>query len=173
MKITAKIAFVLAFALCLAAAPARAGNFDDRQGSFAAQYGIGLDIFDGEAGFSMAFAGEYFFHQNVSIVPRLSLDLHGDGTIFTITGDARYTFDVREPRFQPFVEMGAGVAIGDVDAPGVDSEAAFQFEFGGGANYYFTDQFGVGSEMLFTFPIDLFDENFVWQWQVVTARYIF
>ncbi|MEW6778267.1 MAG: outer membrane beta-barrel protein [Bdellovibrionota bacterium] len=171
MKITAKIAFVLAFALCLAAAPARAGNFDDRKGAFAAQYGIGLDIIDGDAGFSMAFEGEYFFHQNVSIVPRLSLDLHDGVTIFTITGDARYTFDLREPRFQPFVEMGAGVAIGDPD--GGDSEAAFQFEFGGGANYYFTDNFAAGSEMLFTFPIDLFDENFAWQWQVVTVRYIF
>jgi len=164
---------VVALVLAAQAAPAAAASYKDRQGGFGAQFGLGFDVFGGDAGFSMAGAAEAFLTKEVSLVPRFTIDIHDGANIYTITGDLRYTLDLQgAERLQPFAEIGAGVAFLDADAANAN-ETAFQFEFGGGANYYVADNVALGTEMLFTFPIDMWTEDFLWQWQVVTARVLF
>ncbi len=167
-----KIVFaVIALVLVAGAAPAGAATYKDRKGGVAAQFGLGFDVIDGDAGFSMAGSGEFFVDQNISLVPRVSIDIHDGAEIYTLTGDLRYTLDLKgAERLQPFLETGLGVAC--LDTAGYN-ETAFQFEFGGGLNLYVADNVALGTEMLFTFPIDLGDEVFLWQWQVVTARVLF
>lgn len=167
------IAMMLSAALMLPATFAHSQTYKNPAGHLAGQLGAGFAIGPGDPAASMAMSLEYYITNNLSIVPRFTIDVQSNARFYTITGDLRYTVPVSaDDRFQVFGEGGAGVAIGDGDRP-VGDDTAFQFEFGAGANYFFTDRAAIGTEALITVPIDFYGDDFAFQWQVVTLKYIF
>lgn len=174
-----KIGFhFLVLAVCVAAsAPLSASaNFEWRRERYLA--GAGFGFTSGPSSLSLNGEISYFFTDNISITPRFSLGIDDDFTLFLFMADLRYTFDIRNhtlQNFKPFVGFGAGLAFIDVDlgARGNDSEAAFAFEIPFGFDYFFDDRFSLGTQMEMVIPVDLFDDNFIFQWLVITGRYAF
>lgn len=176
------LGFALAGSLALLATFAshgRAHALDGAPGKGDIQAGAGLGFYTSigsESAFGLSFNGNYYVLRQLRVGPRLSFGIDSNYTLYTLMVDAQYIFDLHTGNAQlnklkPFAGGGLGVNILDVDR--FDAEAAFTFEFGGGADYYITPQIAVGTQMHFMFPIDLFDDAFIFQWQVVTGSYTF
>lgn len=155
-----------------------------RKGKFQPSLGIGFAASIGnEEAFLLGLEFGYFVHQNVVIMPRIAFGLDDSYQLYLFMVDARYVFDISHPKLthlKPFVGLGVGAAVLHFDVPdrvgtfSVDNtDAAFTFEIPVGFDYTLPKNFSVGTEMQFTIPISLYDDNFLFQWQVVTARYLF
>lgn len=68
-----------------------------------------------------------------------------DVDIWHYTGSANFHFT--DDAFDPFVTIGAGAATYDVDLSGVDADTKFALTFGGGFNYWITDNFGIRGDV--------------------------
>ncbi|QQR91715.1 MAG: outer membrane beta-barrel protein [Myxococcales bacterium] len=174
-KISFQFLVLAVFVAAFAPFPASA-NFEWRRDKFVA--GAGFGFTSGPSSLSLNGELSYFFTDNLSITPRFSLGLDNDFTLFLIMADLRYTFDIRDHTLQnlkPFVGFGAGISFINVDYGnrGDDSDAAFTFEIPFGFDYYFDDRFALGTQMEMVIPIDLFNDNFIFQWLVITGRYAF
>ena len=159
------------------AASAEAQGYANRDGRFQIGGGLGgvFSVFGDEA-FSLGFDARYYFTQNISISPRLAFGFDSAYTMFFFLVDAFYHLDIKSAnealrKLVPFFGFGMGVDVIKPDR--VDARAAFTIEFPFGVEYYLLDQFSLGTKMIFNIPVHQFGDNFFFQWQVITARYLF
>lgn len=172
------VALIAVLSLTALAGRVEAQVYQDRQGHLALGTGLGFTTsVGGETLFSLGAQGEYFFHKNISIVPRGSLGFDGDIVMLTATANLRGTFDLPPAelkRLKPFVQAGMGFNFTHFDVgPIDDSDFAFQLEFGLGGKYFVTDQLALQTEMNFMIPLEIFEDSFMFQWQVLGASYMF
>ncbi|MGB0679031.1 MAG: outer membrane beta-barrel protein [Polyangiales bacterium] len=166
------LAAALFVCACLPAAGA-AQDYQLRAGRF--QLGAGLGFTASPTTFALGFEGTYYFIDNFSITPRLAVGFDDGGTLLMLLADGRYHFDLNDYKLRalkPFIGLGLGATFAFPEGP-ADSDVAFTFGIPLGLDYYITDGFSLGTEMQFLIPIDLFDDNFIYHWQVLTARYLF
>ncbi len=129
----------------------------------------------GQDAVSLGFTGAYYFTDNVRLMPRLSIGFDDGLTIFTLMGDVHYVFDIKSGptglrALKPFAGGGLGLNIAD---QGNNTYGAFTIALAGGLDYYLTRGFSLGTEMDFMIPVTLGGDTFIFQWQVITAKYLF
>jgi opacity protein-like surface antigen len=150
---------------------------DERAGRFIFGAGLGLQAStpDGTA-FALGFSGDYYFTQGFSVGPLLQMGFTGDLFQFGLTGQAKYTFDIKEiPALKPHIEAGIGFIYSDLDRGRWRSEddVSFLIPLGLGAEYRLTDSISVDTNFLFNFTdLDVRDKNFFFTW-LAGLRYRF
>ena len=174
---TTSLAVSLGALLCLGLpSNAQAGDYRLRSGSFQVGGSLGFtaSIAD-QTAFALGAEFAYYITDAISIRPRFSFNFDNDFFLFLAMADARYTFDIKNPkveRLKPFVGLGVGAGVIDADGPD-NTDAAFVFGLPTGVEYFITQGFSLGTEFDFLFPVGFGDDHFFFQWQVVTARYLF
>ena len=155
----------------------RAQSEDQRTGRFILGSGLGLQANtpDGTA-FAFGFGGDYYLTQGFSIGPLFQFGFTGDLFQFAFSGQAKYTFDLKEiPALKPHVEAGVGVIYADLDLSRGRSEhdTSFLFPLGIGAEYRLTHSISVDNTFLFNLTdLDVRDKHFFFTW-LVGLRYRF
>ncbi len=150
---------------------------DQRAGRFIFGAGLGLQANtpDGTA-FALGFNGDYYFTQGLSVGPLLQLGFTGDLFQFGLTGQAKFTFDIKEiPALKPHIEAGLGFIYADLDRSRGRSEddVSFLIPLGIGAEYRLTNSISLDTNFLFNFTnLDVRDKNFFFTW-LVGMRYRF
>jgi opacity protein-like surface antigen len=149
---------------------------DERAGRFIFGAGLGLHAGtpDGTA-FALGFSGDYYFTQGLSVGPLLQFGFTGDLFQFGVTGQAKYTFDLKEiPALKPHIEAGIGFVYADLDRPGrSEDDVSFLIPLGIGAEYRLTNSISLDTNFLFNFTdLDVRDKNFFFTW-LVGLRYRF
>jgi opacity protein-like surface antigen len=174
--ICAGVIMVLFLALTPFAEAQRIQSADERAGRFI--FGAGLGLHAGtpdNAAFALGFKGDYYFTQGFSIGPLLQLGFTGDLFQFGLTGQAKYTFDLKEiPALKPHIEAGIGFVYADLDRPGrSEDDVSFLIPLGIGAEYRLTNSISLDTNFLFNFTdLDVRDKNFFFTW-LVGLRYRF
>ncbi len=175
--ICAGVIIVAFVALTPFAEAQQAQSKDQRAGRFILGAGMGLQANtpDGTA-FALGLNGDYYVTQGLSVGPLLQLGFTGDLFQFGLTGQAKYTFDIKEiPALKPHVEAGVGFIYADLDRGRLGSEhdTSFLFPLGIGAEYRLTNSISLDSTALFNFTdLDVRDKNFFFTW-LVGLRYRF
>jgi len=155
----------------------RIQSSDARAGRFILGAGLGLQANtpDGTA-FALGLGGDYYISQGFSIGPLIQLGFTGDLFQFGLTGQAKYTFDLREiPALKPHIEAGLGFIYADLDRSRGRSEddVSFLIPLGAGAEYRLTDSISLDTTFLFNFTdLDVRDKSFFFTW-LVGLRYRF
>ena len=150
---------------------------DERAGRFIFGAGLGLQANtpDGTA-FALGLGGDYYISQGFSIGPLIQLGFTGDLFQFGVTGQAKYTFDIKQiPALKPHVEAGIGFIYSDLDRGrrGDQDDVSFLIPLGIGAEYRLTDSISLDSTFLFNFTdLDVRDKSFFLTW-LVGLRYRF
>ena len=126
--------------------------------------------------FNLSFLSGVKVSDNVRVAPRLNLGFSDDLTVIGLLVDGHYIFDIKNanPRvraIEPFVGGGGGLTMGFANGPGNVSDFAPTLEVSGGMDYRIKPRLTLGTAMHFTIPIDFFDDNFVFQWNLFTVRY--
>jgi len=147
-----------------------------RLGAFSVHGGMGLTA--SPTTFQFALGAEYFVTSNLSVGPLMQFGFEEHWSIIAPSINVRWTFDldIESPwnRLTPFAEMGMGACYIHHDRPGDNEEWGFLINFGGGIDYYLTDDLSIGTEMLFNFlPGEVQGEHYFFSWQVVTLRFLF
>ncbi len=169
------IAVILVLTQFTEAQPVR--SEDKREGRFIFGAGLGLQANtpDGTA-FALGFTGDYYLTQGFSIGPLMQMGFTGDLFQFGLTGQAKYTFDIKEiPALKPHVEAGIGFIYADLDRGRLGSEhdTSLLFPLGIGAEYRLTNSISLDTNFLFNFTdLDVRDKNFFFTW-LVGLRYRF
>jgi len=171
------VTIVVFLALTQFAEAQRVQSEDQRAGRFIFGAGLGLqaDTPDGTA-FALGFSGDYYVTQGFSIGPLLQLGFTGDLFQFGFTGQAKYTFDLKEiPALKPHIEAGIGFIYSDLDRGRGRSEddLGILIPLGIGAEYRLTNSISLDTTFLFNFTdLDVRDKNFFFTW-LVGLRYRF
>jgi len=171
MKKTLSLTLLTA-AIMLTAPFTASANGDNRKGKFQLGAGAGFGLSPG--GYTLGFEGEYYATNNISLGPKIGFISADGGDLCFMSGEARYTMDIQgtqiERNFKPWVGAGAGVIAAIPDFPGADTDWGANFQMGAGFNYYFSQQFALGSNMEFLFPFGIGNEHFVYRWQVIQIK---
>ncbi len=144
---------------------------DQRTGRFIIGGGLGLQANtpDGTA-FAFGFGGDYYLTQGFSIGPLFQFGFTGDLFQFGFSGQAKYTFDLKEiPALKPHVEAGVGVIYADLDRGrgGSEHDTSFLFPLGIGAEYRLTNSISVDNTFLFNLTdLEVRDRHFFFTWLV-------
>jgi len=150
---------------------------DNRVGRFILGGGLGLQAAtpDGTA-FALGFTGDYYLTQGFSIGPLLQMGFTGDLFQFSLTGQAKYTFDIKEiPALKPHIEAGIGFIYSNLDREGREREhdVSFLIPLGIGTEYRLTDSISLDTTFLFNFTnLDVRDNHFFFTW-LVGVKYRF
>jgi opacity protein-like surface antigen len=169
--ICAGVIIVVILALTQFAEAQKAQSADQRAEKFIFGAGLGLQANtpDGTA-FALGFSGDYYFTQGFSIGPLLQMGFTGDLFQFGLTGQAKYTFDLKEiPALKPHIEAGIGFIYADLDRGRGRSEndVSFLFPLGIGAEYRLTNSISLDNTFLFNFTnLDVRDTHFFFTWLV-------
>lgn len=169
--ICAGVIIVVFLALTQFAEAQKVQSADQRAERFIFGAGLGLQANtpDGTA-FALGFSGDYYFTQGFSIGPLLQLGFTGDLFQFGLTGQAKYTFDIKEiPALKPHIEAGIGFIYADLDRGRWRSEndVSFLFPLGIGAEYRLTNSISLDNTFLFNFTdLDVRDTHFFFTWLV-------
>jgi len=128
--------------------------------------------------FLMGFQGDFFITPNFTLGPLIQLGVSDNNFLFAPTLNLGAMFDLPMDgfeRFKPILHMGLGLAYLDWDgAHGHHSEARFLINFGLGFEYFITDYFALGTDLIFNvLPVELDDTHFFVAWQIVTVRFQF
>ncbi len=175
--ICASVIVVVFLGLTQLAEAQRGLSDDQRTGRFILGGGLGLQANtpDGVA-FAFGFGGDYYLTQGFSIGPLFQFGFTGDLFQFGFSGQAKYTFDIKEiPALKPHVEAGVGLIYADLDLSRGRSEhdTSFLFPLGIGAEYRLTKSLSVDNTFLFNFTdLDVRDRHFFFTW-LVGLRYRF
>jgi opacity protein-like surface antigen len=150
---------------------------EERTGSFVLGAGLGLQTStpDGTA-FALGFTGDYYLTPGFSVGPLLQMGFTGDLFQFGLTGQAKYTFDLKEiPALKPHIEAGLGFIYADLDRSGGrgEDDVSFLIPLGIGVEYRLTNSISLDTNFLFNFTdLDVRDQNFFFTW-LVGLRYRF
>jgi hypothetical protein len=149
-----------------------------RLGALAVHGGLGFTA--GPEAFLFTVGAEYFVTSNIAVGPLFQFAFADNWDIVAPSIQGRYVFDLDAPsseplgRLKPFAEVGMGACYIGHTRQGDDEEWAFLINFGGGIDYFFTDNLALGTEMLFNFlPGEAQGQHFFFSWQVVTVRFLF
>ncbi len=163
---------LLTAAVLLAAPFAASANGDNRKGKF--QLGAGAGFTLNPEGYTLGFEGEYYATNSISLAPKIGFASVDGGDLCFMSGEARFTMDIQgsqiERNFKPWVGTGVGLIAAIPDFPGADTDWGANFQMGAGFNYYFSQQFALGSNMELLFPFGIGDEHFVYRWQVLQMK---
>lgn len=173
VRVCLGLVLVSSGAMGAAAQDTRAGDV-----SIAASLGFTAD----PGSFLLGFEVPFNVTDDVSVGPLLQLGLDDDWTIVAPTANVRYAFDLSGAsnpdvrRLRPFVQGGLGFAYLEKERSGRSDrdDTGFLFNMGGGVEYFITDNFALGSNVMFNIlPDEVVDEHFFFSWQVGTARFVF
>jgi opacity protein-like surface antigen len=147
------------------------GSEENRDGTFILGAGLGLQAGTPDGGaFALGFTGDYYLTQGFSIGPLLQMGFTGDLFQFSLTGQAKYTFDLKEiPALKPHIQAGIGFIYSDLDRGrrGSEDDVSFLIPLGVGAEYRLTNSVSLDSTFLFNFTdLDVRDEHFFFTWLV-------
>jgi len=150
---------------------------DQRTGRFILGAGLGLHAGTPDnTAFALGFNGDYYFTQGFSIGPLLQFGFTDDLFQFGFTGQAKYTFDLKEiPALKPHIEAGLGFIYLNLDRSrgGSEDDVSFLIPLGMGVEYRLTNSISLDTNFLFNFTdLDVRDENFFFTW-LVGLRYRF
>lgn len=149
---------------------------DNRVGRFILGGGLGLQAAtpDGTA-FALGFTGDYYLTQGFSIGPLLQMGFTGDLFQLGFTGQAKYTFDIKEiPALKPHIQAGIGFIYSNLDRDGGHEEdVSFLIPLGIGTEYRLTNSVSLDTTFLFNFTnLDVRDNHFFFTW-LVGVKYRF
>ena len=144
---------------------------DERAGRFIFGAGLGLQAGTPDStAFALGFNGDYYLTQGLSIGPLLQFGFTGDLFQFGLSGQAKYTFDIKQiPALKPHIEAGVGFIYADLDRGRSRSEhdTSFLFPLGIGAEYRLTNSISLDNTFLFNFTdLDVRDTHFFFTWLV-------
>ena len=150
---------------------------DHRAGRFIFGAGLGLQAGTPDStAFAFGFGGDYYFTQGISVGPLFQFGFTGDLFQFGFSGQAKYTFDLKEiPALKPHIEAGVGFIYADLDRGrwGSEHDVSFLFPLGIGAEYRLTNSISLDNTFLFNFTdLDVRDTHFFFTW-LVGLRYRF
>jgi hypothetical protein len=153
--------------------PPPAANVDPlrTEGAFFLSGGLGFTL-DPDT-FLLSLGASYGIIDYVTIGQLVQLGVADERTVVAPTLNAELSFDLGDlsRQLQPFVHAGVGLAYINKEERGrVRDGIGFLVNAGGGARYWLTPSFALGSTVLFNFlPAETVDENIFFSWQVVTA----
>jgi opacity protein-like surface antigen len=171
------VAIVVFLALTQFAEAQGVQSVDERAGRFIFGGGLGLQANtpDGTV-FALGLGGDYYITQGFSVGPLLQFGFSGDLFQFGLTGQAKYTFDIKEvPALKPHVEAGIGFIYSDLNGGlrGDEDDVSFLIPLGIGTEYRLTNTISLDTTFLFNFTdLDVRDKNFFFTW-LVGVRYRF
>jgi hypothetical protein len=101
--------------------------------------------------FGLAFSGDYFLNQNISIGPLVQFGITEDLFHFGPSLQLKYTYDI-DPRLKATFQGGVGFLYADLDRRGRDEDdTGVLFPIGPGLEYRMTDDISLGTTLLFNF----------------------
>ncbi len=168
------------FALTLFAVTA-AGAQEKRE-SVGPSIGASIGFTADPGTFLLALEAPFRVAPHITVGPLLQLGLSDDWTIVAPTANVRYAFDLSSAsspgvrKLSPFIQGGLGFAYLERDRNGRRDrdDTGFLFNMGGGIEYFVTEQFAVGSSIMFNvMPDSVIGENFFFSWQMGSARFLF
>ncbi len=169
-------------ALALVATTVTAATAQDQRETAGPSLGISFGFTADPENFLLAFEAPFGVAPGVTVGPLLQLGLSDDWTIVAPSANVRYAFDLSAAstpevrRLSPFIQGGLGFAYLDRDRSGRRDrdDTGFLFNMGGGIEYFVTEQFAVGSSIMFNvLPDSVIGENFFFSWQMGSARFLF
>jgi opacity protein-like surface antigen len=169
--ICAGVIIVVILALTQFAEAQQVQSEEKRDGMFILGGGLGFQAStpDGTA-FALGFTGDYYLTQGFSVGPLLQMGFTGDLFQFSLTGQAKYTFDLKEiPALKPNIQAGIGFIYSDLErGQGAnEDDVSFLIPFGMGAEYRLTNSISLDTTFLFNFTdLDVRDEDFFLTWLV-------
>ena len=135
--------------------------------------GAGMGFTASPETFLMNFEAEYHFTDHLSVGPALHVGVASGGTIVSPFANVRYRFGPLPfdndflKKFRPHIQGGLGLTYYSF-GPG---DTGMLLNFGGGLEYMVSDDFALGSRMLFNvLPVDAGGDNFYWSWEIIGAR---
>lgn len=155
-----------------------AGVYSDpnREGKFALNAGLGfmLDPDDFLLGFSM----DYYLKHNLTVGALFQIGVDDRPFVLAPSINFKGVLDIDTPALRalkPFIQGGLGLAyLHRERRHRDDDDVGFMVNFGFGFDYYITDEFSLGSNLLFNgLAEDTLGEDFFFSWQVVTASFHF
>ena len=158
-------------------APALLGDLELEDRTFGCDFGIGFTADPGT--FLLGFEADFFVTQNVFIGPLVQVGVADKHVIVAPTLNFGAMFDLPYEglaSLKPFLEAGIGFAYIHEDQHGghTDDDVGLLVNLGFGLFWFFTDDFAVGSRMLFNImPAEVVDDHFFYTWEVVTFRFQF
>lgn len=154
----------------------------DAGGSALSPYSVraGLGFAADPSAFLLTAELDYHIHDMFTVGPLLQYGVADDRTWLMPSINLQYIIDLTPisetlGKFKPFLQAGTGFAYIHKER-GRDNldDVGFLINLGFGGDYYLNERFAVGSNMLFNImPDDVIDENFIFSWQVLTARFHF
>ncbi len=177
MKRAARTLVLSMFLWAAAALPAAAQFFDyteiERSGHTLGSFGLGFGILGGDVPFLFAFEADYFIDQHFSIGGLTNFNVESF-FMWTLQGVGKYTWDIDANsdffrQVKPYGQAQMGFAVLDNG----DTDTTFLAGFGLGADYFFNSRVALGTNFLFNFGNNIGTENFIFDWQVVTIKYLF
>jgi outer membrane protein with beta-barrel domain len=98
----------------------------------------------------LAFSGDYFFNQNLSIGPLLQVGVTDDLFQFGQTAQLKYTYDI-DRRLKTNLQGGAGFIYSRYTKGPNRHDMSFLIPVGPGLEYNLSDDFSIGTTLLFNF----------------------
>jgi len=98
----------------------------------------------------LAFSGDFFFNQNFSIGPLLQVGVTDDLFQFGPTAQLKYTYDI-DRRLKASLQGGAGFIYAHYTKGPNRHDTSFLIPVGPGLEYNISDDFSLGTTLLFNF----------------------
>ena len=145
---------------------------------FSIAAGIGFFTEDNSDGFLLNFGGLHHIDEKWSVGLDFQIGIDNDFTIFSMPFYGRYDFGnipVGVPVLKdihPFAKTGIGFTFAELDTQlGDFDDTGFLFAIGGGVAYPVLRNLSFESTMLFNVTTnDLFDDDFYFTWEIISAR---
>jgi hypothetical protein len=158
--------------------PPSSGSAPPPDSPWSLRGGLGFTLDPGTC--LLAFEAAYNVLEPLRVGPLLQLGVSDNRVILAPSLNVEYAFDLAPleadlAKLRPFVQGGAGFAYFHKDhRRGDNDDVGFLLNFGFGFEYYLTEGFALGSNMLFNFlPADALGDHFFFSWQFVTATFRF
>lgn len=129
----------------------------------------------GPGGFLATGEADFWFSRFFSVGPLVQISA-GRSFIFAATGGPKITFDFEDHEFtnlvKPYAQAGAGVAVVSKGRRGDHrTELGLLLMFGFGVDFYVTEEFSLGSGLLFNIlPTEPRGELFYLGWKFIEAK---
>ncbi len=147
-------------------------------GDFSLAAGIGFFAEDNFDGFLLNFGGLHHINEKWSVGLDFQVGIDNDFTMFSMPFYGRYDFGdipVGVPVLKdihPFAKTGIGFTFAELDTQLGDlDDTGFLFVIGAGVAYPVLPNLAFESTMLFNVTTnDLFDNDFYFTWEIISAR---
>lgn len=140
--------------------------------------GASAGISSGPTGFLATGEADFWFSRFFSVGPLVQVSA-GRSFVFAASGGPKLTFDFEDHEFtnlvKPYAQAGAGIALISNRRRGeYRSELGLLLVFGLGADFFVTEEFSLGTGLLFNImPTEPRGELFYLGWKVIEAKFHF